>query len=270
MSSITAVTLVVASALWVPPPAQEALAAPGPPGLPVTAMSVEAASIAFGDFTFPVEAHEPVTLRRYVLDVGEVVDWGSEPGTVLGLVQAGRMSNYLGCSRAQLWRTPVGYYMPRSEPAGTLGGVTVNDGDEQAEILAVISGTPGAVQREDQKHRHGTEEVDPPEPAGGCPGGPAAEAVDRALARVTRSATFDQVDHNQIVVRRYTLAPGYTSGWHQVPDRGLVVQTAGTTTVSTGCNENRTYEPGRAYVHDATDQPQLVTNPGTEVAEYYA
>ena len=235
----------------------------------VTTVTTEGAAIAFGDFAFPVETGESLSLRRYVLDRGEVVDWGAEPGTVLGLVQTGRMSNYLGCSQAQLWRTPVGYYLARSEEAGTLGGVTVNDGDEQAVILAVVSGAVGAVQREDQKHRHGADEVDRPRPVEGCPSGPAAEAENLTEARMGTTAAFDQVDHNQIVVSRYRLAPGASSGWHELPDAGLIVQADGNTMVWTGCDERVTYEPGRAYVHDAGSGSRLVTNPGPDVAEYF-
>ena len=235
----------------------------------LTTVTTEGAAIAFGDFAFPVEAGESLTLRRYVLDRGEVVDWGAEPGTVLGLVQSGRMSNVLGCSQAQLWRSPVGYYLPRSEAAGTLGGVTVNDGDEQAVILAVVSGAVGPAQWDDQKHRHGADEVDRPRAVEGCPSGPAAEVEHLAEVRTGTTAAFDQVDHNQIVVYRHRLAPGSSSGWHELPDAGLIVQADGSTTVWTGCDERVTYEPGRAYVHDAASRPRLVTNPGTDVAEYF-
>jgi quercetin dioxygenase-like cupin family protein len=140
---------------------------------------------------------------------------------------------------------------------------------ERAEIVAVVSGAVGAVQRDDQKHRHGTQEVDPPRAVEACPTGAAAEVQDLAEARMSTGAAFDQVDHDQIALYRYRLAPGSSSGWHHLPDPGFIVQAAGSTTVRTGCEETATYEPGGAYVHDARDRPQLITNPGTEAAEYY-
>lgn len=237
--------------------------------IPPTPGMMEGGAIAFGDFTYPIDDGAAVHLRRYHLDVGDVVDWGSEPGTVLGMVQAGRLSNYLGCSQAQLWRPPVGYYLPRSEAAGTLGGVTVNDGEEHATILALVSDTVGAPQRDDQIHRHGTEEVDPPRAVEGCPAGPAAEVEELGAARMTEAAAFDQTDHNQIAVYRYTLAPGSHSGWHELPDPGFVIQATGTTTVWAGCEDKTSLAPGRAYPHDAGTGPRLVSNPGTGEAEYY-
>lgn len=248
-----------------------AIPAPGAPAVagPVTTSEIITAGLAFGDFTYPVQEGKQVRIRRHVLDVGEVVQWKNQPSSTIALFQSGRLTNYPNCSSKQGWRAFPAYYVVRSAADKTLSGVTVNDGDEQVELITISSEAVGAPQRDDQLHRHsGGAVVDPVVPAKGCPSGPAAESTDLAKGVATESAGVDLTDHNQIGVYRHVLPAGHEGGWNFHPDPAVVIQTRGSTTVWSDCDSSVTQKPGNAYVQQAAAAPQLITNPGSAEAEY--
>lgn len=276
-----AVVPLLAGALMFP------LATPGaaaPAGLGPVGASTEVvtAGLAFGDFTYPLTAGKQLTVQRHVLDPGEIVRWEGE-GTTVAINQTGELANFASCRTKQLWRAFPAYYVVRSKALGTLSGITANLGQDQVELITITSGEVGAPQREDQLHRHaaegsgledlGEEEeaaapgavVDPVVPAGGCPAGAPAETTDLASGVVAASTAIELIDHNQIAVYRHTLPAGYNSGWYSPFDPTVVIPVSGEITSSLGCSDATPRRPGSAFYAEG---PLLVTNPGSEPAEY--
>lgn len=119
---------------------------------------------------------------------------------------------------------------------------------------------------------HGESEKGPPEPdpqpASGCPAGPAASPVEVVSGVATSGARLSTIDHGQVAVYRYTLEPGGSTGWHFLPDPGFVLPVQGSIAIRQDCGPGIGVRVGQARLYSADTDPQLVVNNGTGRAEF--
>lgn len=223
---------------------------------------------AFGAYTFPIATGKTATVRRYTLAPGQVISWGPRPGTVVAIVTAGEATNYLSCKLKQNWKPDHSYFLARSKAAGTLSGITVNESNAPAEILAVISAVAGPAQRPDQLHMEAGKPEDAPLAAIGCPSGAPATSTDLGSGRVTGNGDFAQDDHQLVTIYSYALAPGYSSGWLYLTDPGFLVQTKGTVEIWRDCTNKVRREAGTTYLNDAIDESERFVNSSSSQAEF--
>lgn len=249
----------------------------GPVGWTISSLT---AGLAFGDFTYPVNAGKEITVERHVLDPGEVIRWNG-PGTTVAINQSGNLTNFPSCSSKQQWRAFPAYYVVRSQALGTLRGVTANLSEDQIELITITSGATGLPQRTDQLHRHSGNEipeigdvgetaneggiVDPVEPAAACPSGPAGSTTRLASGTAASDEQIDLLDHNQIVVYRHTMPAGFNSGWFASFDPTVIVPVAGQMEWSQGCDDAVPRPVGTAFYPEG---PHLARNVGSGPAEY--
>jgi quercetin dioxygenase-like cupin family protein len=232
---------------------------------------VVGAGVALGGYDYPVEAGKKITVERYSLKSGEVIRWGARPGTVVVIPQQGDLVNFPTCALQYPMASGQASWLPRSRHLGNLGGVTANQTDAPIDVVVVRSDVPGVAQRADQVHReteNGPPEPDP-QPAPACPTGAAASPVEVVTGVAGSAARFSTIDHGQVAVYRYTLAPGASTGWHYLPDPGLLVPVAGSLTLRQDCGSGTPVRVGQARVYAADGDPQLLVNGGTEAAEYF-
>ncbi|WP_019872776.1 hypothetical protein [Sporichthya polymorpha] len=248
--------------------------------MPIGGVNVVIGGVAFGDFTYPVEAGKRVTVQRHVLDPGEILTWKG-PSTVVAMHgnEDGLLQNYPNCNSVQNWRPYPAYYVARSKDAGTLRGVTHNPSSVAIEFYTVKSEALGVPQSDGQLHREPTtpqagdilagEEPnpggigDPVTAANGCPIGVEGETTELASAVMDSSAGIDLTDHTQIVVYRHQVPAGYSSGWHSPYWPTLVIPVAGQLDVARGCTDTSAYPVGKGF---RADGPVLVRSAGE--AEY--
>lgn len=215
---------------------------------------------AHGTFTFPVEAGKNVVARTYSVNPGEVIDWGSTPSSVMAVVKSGSLTNYQTCASSEPWKAGEVHFLARSEALGTLEGVTKNESDSPAEVLAVVSdvaGTPTAHSAGHGSSGHGESGHDQSSArgpvqaaaAGGCPTGAPAKVSENGAGLSTGPGNFTQNEGLQVGVYTFTLSPGYTSDWHTHPDVNLVIQTKGTLENWQNCKDKEIWDPGFTYFH---------------------
>lgn len=231
---------------------------------------VVGAGVALGAYDFPIDAGRAFTVERYSLKPGEVIRWGSKPRTVVVIPTGGDLVHFPSCSQQYPMANGQSNWVPLSKEAGTLASVTANQTDVPVEVVAVISDVAGVPQRPDQMHREGGEgppEPDP-QPADGCPTGAAAQPVETVTGTATAGARINTIDHDQVAVYRYSLPAGTSTGWHFVPDQGLMLPVRGTVDVRPDCGAGTPLQPGQAKLTAADGDPQLVANDGSDAAEY--
>jgi hypothetical protein len=83
------------------------------------------------------------------------------------------------------------------------------------------------------------------------------------------AAQFSTLDHGQVAVYRYTLEPGASTGWHYLPDPGLLLPVKGSLVLRQDCGSGTPVRAGEARVYSADGDPQLLVNHGVETAEYF-
>ncbi|MBA3742157.1 hypothetical protein [Sporichthya sp.] len=272
----SAVTPLLAGALILPlaAPAQAAESEP------VGNVNIVIAGVAFGQFTYPLEAGKRITIQRHVLDPGEIISWNG-PSTVVAMHgnEDGDLTNFPNCRSQQTWRPYPAYYVARSKEAGTLTGVTANRSSVPIEFYTVKSEAIGVPQSDGQLHREPTspqagdviagEEPnpggvgDPVTVANGCPAGAEGETTQLASGVMGASKGIDLTDHTQIVVYRHKLAAGYSSGWHSPNWPTVIVPISGEITTQHGCTDVTPQPVGEA---DVATGPILVKSKGA--AEY--
>lgn len=268
------VTSLLAGALAVSLTAPAA-AAPAEEAIPIGGVGVVTAGIAFGDFTYPLQAGKRITVQRHVLDPGEIIRWDG-PSTAVAMHnnEEGDLTNYPNCTSQQRWRAYPAYYVARSKDAGTLTGLTQNASSVPIEFYTVSSEAIGAPQSDGQLHREpeapqvgevigeGPEAApgeigDPVMAANGCPSGPAGETTQLASGVMSSSEGIDLEDHTQIVVYRHTVPAGYHSGWHSPYWSTVVIPVRGELTVSRTCADATPRPVGQAF---RAQGPLLVTS----------
>ncbi|MBA3742158.1 hypothetical protein [Sporichthya sp.] len=228
--------------------------------------------VALGAYDYPIEANKKITVERYLLKPGEIIRWGERPSTIVVIPQGGDLVNYPSCDLQYPMAAGQANWLPRSQYAWSLEGVTANQTDAPVEVVAIISDVPGVAQRVDQLHREGGEgppEPDP-QPASGCPQGAAASPVEVVSGIASAGARPATIDHDQVAVHRYTLPAGSSTGWHFIPDPGFILPVSGTVTMRQDCGAGTPIQPGQARLHSADADPHLLVNTGTETAEFFA
>ncbi len=183
---------------------------------PIGNVNVVIGGVAFGQFTYPLEAGKTLTVQRHVLDPGEIITWnGAATYVAMHGNEEGDLTNFPNCNSQQTWRAYPAYYVARSKAAGTLTGVTANTSTVAIEFYTVKSEAIGAPQTDAQLHREPTspqagdviagEEPnpggigDPVTAAGGCPKGAEGETTKLASGVMGTSEGIDLTDHTQIV-----------------------------------------------------------------------
>jgi quercetin dioxygenase-like cupin family protein len=232
---------------------------------------VVGAGVALGAYDYPIESGEKVTVERYTLKPGELIRWGGRPATIVVIPAQGDLVNYPTCALQYPMASGQANWLPRSRHLGDLRGVTANQSDAPIDVVAVISDVPGVAQRADQMHREseqGPPEPDP-QPAPGCPKGPAAVPVEVVRGVAGSAAQFPTIDHGQVAVYRYTLAPGASTGWHYLPDPGLLLPVKGSLVLRQDCGSGSPVRVGQARVYSADGDPQLLINQGADPAEFF-
>jgi hypothetical protein len=224
---------------------------------------------AFGAYSFPMAAGHKVSVRHYTMAPGQVINWGKNPGTVIGVLYDGDgVTNYLGCKQKQSWKVGHGFYFVRSKAAGTMDGVTVNESKEEAEVYALVSDAPGEPQAPADLHQENGAPENPPVPAAGCPIGEEATMQELGSGIATGTSSFRTEDHQGIAIYTVKAAPGYSSGWQYLADPGFLIQTKGSIDVFQNCETKVVHEQGKAYVNDAVENSKRFVNSGTTPAEY--
>ncbi|HZE67658.1 MAG TPA: hypothetical protein VE081_13560 [Sporichthyaceae bacterium] len=227
--------------------------------------------VALGAYDYPIEGGKKLTVERYTLKPGEIIRWGKRPSTVVVIPQQGDLVNYPTCALQYPMASGQASWLPRSRHTGNLSGVTANQTDAPIDVVAVISDVPGLPPRADQMHREseqGPPEPDP-QPASGCPAGNAASPVEVVSGIATAGARINTIDHGQVAVYRYTLAPGASTGWHFLPDPALVLPVKGSLVLRQDCGSGTPARLGQARLSSADGDPQLLVNNGTDTAEFF-
>lgn len=231
---------------------------------PIGEVGVVIAGVALGEYTYPLQEGKAVSVKRHVLDPGEVIRWNT-PETLIAMHgnEDGDLTNFPNCNSQQGWRAYPAYYVSRSKDAGTLTGVTANLSQVQIEFFTIESDAIGAQQRDDQLHREPTspqagdilagEEPnpggigDPVTVANGCPSGPEGETTQLASGRMSADQSPEMIDHSQIVVYRHKVPAGYNSGWYAPYWPTTVIPVSGDISITHGCNEGKAQPVGQAF-----------------------
>lgn len=254
LGALSATAILVSAAT----PISAATPSTGPVGVEIELFG---AGLSEGGFELPLVQGQSVSVNKVTAAPGENVEFAE--GSTLVVVTAGTVSHFPDCSMKESWTAGHTYF---HSSAGHPDAITVNDGGEPATLVLVHSAaaaaTPAAADGHAHSHGGGGHGPGPLPMAGGhgdhgmteVTGCPAAATAAQAEPKGTTVAyspdvIFQQYDHKQLQVWRFTFEPGYTTDWHTHPDAVIALQRDGVLENWNGCKEKEVWDPGYSYFH---------------------